>query len=81
MLHLFWVCLIGLIVGALAKVVMPGTVRGGCIITVLLGIAGSMVGSYLGQVLGFYVVGQPAGFLMSVAGAVVILAVFRAIKS
>ncbi|MBS1857750.1 MAG: GlsB/YeaQ/YmgE family stress response membrane protein [Acidobacteria bacterium] len=81
MFHLFWVCVIGLVVGALAKAVMPGTVRGGCLITVLLGIAGSVVGSYLGQVLGFYVVGQPAGFLMSIAGAVIILAVFRAIKN
>jgi uncharacterized membrane protein YeaQ/YmgE (transglycosylase-associated protein family) len=81
MFHLFWVCLIGLIVGALAKAVMPGTVRGGCLVTVLLGIAGSVVGGYLGQVLGFYAFGEPAGFLMSIAGAVIILAVFRAIKS
>lgn len=81
MFHLFWVCVIGLVVGALAKAVMPGTVRGGCLVTVLLGIAGSVVGSYLGQVLGFYVVGQPAGFLMSIAGAVVILAVFRALRN
>ncbi|MDE3164525.1 MAG: GlsB/YeaQ/YmgE family stress response membrane protein [Acidobacteriota bacterium] len=80
MLFLFWVCLIGLIVGALAKAVMPGTVRGGCIVTILLGIAGSIVGSYLGHFLGFYAVGEPAGFFMSVAGAVVILAIFRALR-
>ncbi len=80
MFHLIWVCLIGLIVGALAKAIMPGTVKGGCLITVLLGISGSVVGSILGSTLGFYSYGQPAGFLMSIAGAVVILAVYRAIQ-
>ena len=79
MFHLLWICLIGLIVGALAKAVMPGTIRGGCLITVLLGIAGSVVGGYLGRVLGFYVIGEPAGFVMSFAGAVAILAVYRVV--
>ena len=80
MFHLMWICIIGLVVGALAKAIMPGTVRGGCLITILLGIAGSVVGAYLGRMLGFYVIGEPAGFLMSLAGAVVLLAVYRAIQ-
>ena len=81
MFHLLWICLIGLIVGALAKAVMPGTIRGGCLITILLGIAGSVVGGYLGRVLGFYVIGEPAGFVMSFAGAVAILAIYRVVRN
>jgi uncharacterized membrane protein YeaQ/YmgE (transglycosylase-associated protein family) len=80
MFHLLWTCLIGLIVGAIAKAIMPGTVKGGCLITVLLGIAGSVVGSFLGQTLGFYAYGQPAGFIMSLLGAVAILAIYRAVQ-
>jgi uncharacterized membrane protein YeaQ/YmgE (transglycosylase-associated protein family) len=69
----------GLIVGAVAKFVMPGRDPGGLIVTILLGIAGAVAGGYLGQMLGFYQSGQPAGFVMSVVGAVILLALYRAV--
>jgi uncharacterized membrane protein YeaQ/YmgE (transglycosylase-associated protein family) len=67
----------GLIVGVIAKLVMPGRDPGGLIVTVLLGIAGAMVGGYIGQVLGWYGPNDNAGFLMSIAGAIVLLAIYR----
>lgn len=71
---------IGLLAGALAKFLMPGKDPGGCFITILLGLAGSFVGTYLGQALGLYRVGEPAGFIGSVIGAVLLLLLYRLIK-
>lgn len=73
---LSWI-IFGLIVGALAKLVMPGKDPGGIIVTILLGIAGSMVGGFIGRTLGFYGEGQYAGWLMSILGAIVLLVVYR----
>jgi len=67
----------GLIVGAFAKLVMPGKDPGGIIVTILLGIAGAIVGGVIGRFLGFYTPGQAAGWLMSVLGAVLLLALYR----
>lgn len=67
----------GLIIGALAKLVMPGKDPGGIILTILLGIVGSVVAGYLGQVMGLYQPGQPAGWIMSIAGAIILLALYR----
>ena len=67
----------GLIAGVVAKLLMPGRDPGGFIITVLLGIAGALLGGYLGQALGLYREGEPAGFLMSVVGAILLLAIYR----
>jgi len=69
----------GLIVGALAKLVMPGRDPGGIIVTMLLGIAGSMLGGFIGRAAGWYGPGQAAGFLMSFLGAVVLLVLYRMI--
>ena len=69
----------GLIVGALAKLVMPGRDPGGIIVTMLIGIAGSLLGGFLGRAMGFYGPNQAAGFLMSFLGAVVLLALYRMI--
>jgi len=80
MLHILWMCLIGLVAGALAKFIMPGKDPGGIIVTMLLGIAGSVVAGFLGRVLGWYAPGQSAGFIMSVVGAILLLAVYRMIK-
>jgi uncharacterized membrane protein YeaQ/YmgE (transglycosylase-associated protein family) len=80
MFHILWTLIIGLVVGAVAKLIMPGRDPGGIIVTMLLGIAGAFVGGWMGRALGFYAYGQPAGFLMSVAGAIVILAVYHAIR-
>ena len=67
----------GLIVGALAKLVMPGRDPGGIIVTMLLGIAGALLGGFLGRALGFYGPGEAAGFLMSFLGAVILLMLYR----
>jgi len=67
----------GLIIGALAKLVMPGKDPGGIIVTILLGIAGAVVGGTVGRMLGLYATGQAAGWLMSVVGAVILLALYR----
>jgi uncharacterized membrane protein YeaQ/YmgE (transglycosylase-associated protein family) len=71
-----WI-LFGLIVGALAKLVMPGRDPGGIIVTMLIGIAGSMVGGLIGRAMGMYGRGQAAGFLMSILGAVILLMLYR----
>jgi len=70
----------GLIIGALAKFIMPGKDPGGIIVTILLGIAGAFVGSYAGQTLGLYAAGEPAGWIVSIIGAIVLLAIYRAFK-
>ncbi len=80
MLHLLWTCLIGLAAGLVAKLLMPGKDPGGWIITMVLGIAGSFVGTWIGRVLGHYQEGQGAGFLMSVVGAVILLAAYHFLK-
>lgn len=67
----------GLIVGAIAKLLMPGKDPGGFIVTILLGIVGSVVGGYLGRALGLYGPDAPAGFIMSLVGAVILLGLYR----
>ena len=73
---LTWI-LFGLIVGALAKLVMPGRDPGGIIVTMLLGIAGAVLGGFIGRAMGFYGPGEAAGFLMSFAGAILLLVLYR----
>jgi uncharacterized membrane protein YeaQ/YmgE (transglycosylase-associated protein family) len=69
--------IVGLIAGVVAKLLMPGKDPGGCIITILLGIAGAFVATYLGKFLGIYEPGETAGFIGAVIGAVLILWVYR----
>lgn len=69
----------GLIVGALAKLVMPGKDPGGIIVTIVLGIVGSLLGGFLGQAVGLYGPGQAAGWIVSIIGAVIVLAIYRMI--
>jgi uncharacterized membrane protein YeaQ/YmgE (transglycosylase-associated protein family) len=76
-MHWIWEGLIGLLAGVVAKLIMPGKDPGGIIITMLLGIAGSLVATYLGSLLGWYREGDKAGFIMSVVGAVLLLAIYR----
>ena len=77
MLHVLWMCLIGLVAGALAKLIMPGKDPGGIIVTMLLGVAGSLVAGFLGRAVGWYHVGQGAGLIASVLGAILLLLVYR----
>lgn len=74
---ILWTIIIGAVIGAVAKLLMPGRDPGGCIITILLGIAGSFVAGYLGQAMGWYLPGQPAGFIFSVVGAMILLLLYR----
>jgi uncharacterized membrane protein YeaQ/YmgE (transglycosylase-associated protein family) len=76
-MSILWTIIIGLIVGALAKFVMPGKDPGGIIITILLGIVGAFVGTFLGRALGLYTEGQAAGWIMSFIGAVIVLLIYR----
>ena len=73
-----WI-IFGLIIGALAKLIMPGKDPGGCIITILLGIAGALLGGFVGRALGLYAEGEPAGFIMALIGAVILLAIYRVV--
>jgi len=77
MIHILGQIIIGLFIGIIAKVLLPGYDGGGLILTALLGMAGAWVGAWLGQQLGWYKSGQTASFLMSIAGAMVLLLVFR----
>ena len=73
---LSWI-LFGLVVGIIAKLLMPGRDPGGFIVTILLGIAGALLGGWAGQAMGFYRQGQEVGWLMSILGAIVLLAIYR----
>lgn len=73
-----WI-LIGLIAGAIAKALMPGRDPGGCIVTILIGIAGAVLAGFLGQAVGWYDAGEGAGFLAAIVGAIIILFVYRLI--
>ena len=74
---IIWTIIVGLVVGAVAKLLMPGRDPGGFIITILLGIAGAFVASYLGQAIGWYKAGESAGFIASVVGAIILLLLYR----
>ena len=76
-MHILGVILIGLAVGIIAKLLMPGDDPGGLIITTLLGIAGAFVAKFIGQQLGWYGPTDAAGFLASVGGAIVLLILYR----
>jgi uncharacterized membrane protein YeaQ/YmgE (transglycosylase-associated protein family) len=73
---LAWI-LFCLVVGVIAKLLMPGRDPGGFIITILLGIAGALMGGFIGRAMGFYGEGQGAGWIMSILGAVILLALYR----
>ena len=76
-MHILWTLIIGLVIGAVAKLLMPGKDPGGFIITILLGIAGSFVATYLGRAMGLYQEGSGAGFIASVLGAMLLLFLYR----
>jgi uncharacterized membrane protein YeaQ/YmgE (transglycosylase-associated protein family) len=74
---IIWTVIIGFIIGLVARAVMPGRDKAGVVITMVLGVAGALIGSLIGQMFGLYAQGEPAGFLMSVLGAVIVLALYR----
>ena len=73
---LTWI-LFGLVVGVIAKLLMPGRDPGGFIVTILLGIAGALLGGFVGRAMGFYGENQGAGWMMSILGAIILLALYR----
>ena len=75
---LTWI-IIGLLAGAIAKAIMPGRDPGGCLVTIVIGIAGALLAGFLGQALGWYEQGEGAGFLAAIVGAVLILFIYRMI--
>ena len=79
-MHYVWMAIIGFIVGLIARAVLPGTQSLGIILTAVLGIAGAFIAGFVGQALGWYAAGQPAGFIASVIGAVVLLFIVGKIK-
>jgi uncharacterized membrane protein YeaQ/YmgE (transglycosylase-associated protein family) len=74
-----WI-VIGLLAGAIAKAVMPGRDPGGCLVTIIIGIAGAVLAGFLGQSLGWYRAGEGAGFIAAIIGAILILFVYRLIS-
>jgi uncharacterized membrane protein YeaQ/YmgE (transglycosylase-associated protein family) len=78
-MNILMTLIVGLIVGALAKLIMPGKDPGGAIVTILIGVAGSFIAGLLGHAVGWYEVGEGPGILASVVGAVVLLAIYRAV--
>jgi uncharacterized membrane protein YeaQ/YmgE (transglycosylase-associated protein family) len=80
-MHLLWSLIVGLIVGAIAKALMPGKDPGGIIVTSLLGVAGAILAGFLGRMLGLYSAGAVGpGIIASIIGAVILLAGYRAIR-
>ena len=76
-LHFIGQLIFGLIVGVIAKLLVPGHDPGGMIATILLGMAGAVIGGYLGRAMGWYAPGHPAGFLMAVVGAIILLVIYH----
>ena len=77
-MQFLWMLIIGLVIGAVAKFILPGKDPGGIIVTILIGIVGALVAGFLGRALGWYGDGEPAGFIASVIGAILLLVIYRA---
>ncbi len=79
-MSILWAIIIGFIVGLIARAVMPGSQRMGFILTTLLGVAGSLAATFLGQAMGWYVAGEPAGFMASLVGALIVLGLYSLVR-
>ena len=79
-MSIIWAIIIGFIVGIIAKFLTPGRDGGGFIVTALLGIVGALVATFLGQAMGLYAAGQSAGFIASVIGAIIVLAIYHMVR-
>ncbi len=77
---MLWALFIGLIVGAVARLLMPGKDPGGIFVTIILGILGSVLAYWIGRSMGFYLEGEPVGFFSAVIGAMLVLGIFRMIR-
>ena len=79
-MSIIWAIIIGFIVGLVAKFLMPGRDPGGFIVTTALGIVGALLATFLGQAMGLYAAGQAAGFIGSVIGAIIVLAIYHMVR-
>jgi uncharacterized membrane protein YeaQ/YmgE (transglycosylase-associated protein family) len=79
-MSIIWMLVVGLVVGAIAKLMMPGKDPGGFVVTMLLGVAGALVAGFLGRALGWYRDGEPVGLFASIIGAVILLALYRMVS-
>jgi uncharacterized membrane protein YeaQ/YmgE (transglycosylase-associated protein family) len=79
-MSILWAIIVGFIVGVIAKFLMPGRDPGGFFVTAVLGIVGALLATFLGQALGMYAAGQAAGFIASVIGAMIVLAIYHMIR-
>ena len=80
MLELIWIVIIGAVVGALAKLIMPGRDPGGFFVTALLGMGGALVATFLGRMIGLYGANQNAGVIASIIGALIVLAIYHGVR-
>lgn len=80
MLAFIWAIIVGFLVGIVAKFLMPGRDPGGFIVTILLGIGGAVVATWLGQQVGWYQADQRAGFIGAIVGALIILWIYRLVS-
>ena len=80
MMELIWIILVGAVVGAIAKFIMPGSDPGGVFVTALLGMGGALIATMLGRLVGLYGPGQAAGFIASVIGAILVLVAYRSVR-
>lgn len=78
-MEILWMLIIGLVIGALAKLIMPGRDPGGIIVTTLIGVAGSLLAGFIGRAAGWYAHNEAAGFIASILGAIALLAIYRAV--
>jgi len=79
-MSIVWTILIGFVAGLVARAIKPGDDSAGFIVTTPIGIAGSLIATYLGQAMGWYTAGQGAGFIASVVGAILLLFIYGLIK-
>jgi len=79
-MQILWIILVGFVVGLVARFIKPGNDNKGFIMTSFVGIIGALLGSFLGQVLGIYRQGEPAGFIGAVIGAVLVLAILKGVN-
>ena len=79
-MHILWIILIGLIAGALARFIVPGKESGGVLVSIILGIVGALLATFLGKALGWYQAGESAGLIGATVGAILVLAVYHLIR-
>ena len=79
-MNILWTIIVGLVVGALAKLIMPGRDGGSILMTILLGIGGSLLAGFLGRAMGLYQEGQGAGIVASIVGAILLLLIYRTLR-